>query len=138
VNYQVEVTPVSVCPAKYNGIALGYSIQLGLSIETCALIPFVIVSGFAVRAAADYAFLAGLAAMVAGVIVCARPGRVASQPPVTAGCPHGRMFGEWKERSRADLSRMLFATQSWWSPRLSSGGQGLVGSEYGVTRKTAL
>jgi L-rhamnose-H+ transport protein len=57
------------------GIALGFSIQLGLSIVIGALIPFASVRGFAVRTAADAVFLAGLAAMVAGVIVCARAGR---------------------------------------------------------------
>jgi L-rhamnose-H+ transport protein len=57
------------------GIALGFSIQLGLSIVIGALIPFTSVRGFAVRTTADAVFLAGLAAMVAGVIVCARAGR---------------------------------------------------------------
>ncbi len=57
------------------GIALGYSIQLGLSIAIGALIPFASVRGFAVRTVADVVFLVGLAAMVAGVIVCARAGR---------------------------------------------------------------
>jgi L-rhamnose-H+ transport protein len=57
------------------GIALGFSIQLGLSIVIGALIPFASVRGFVVRTAADVAFLAGVTAMVFGVIVCARAGR---------------------------------------------------------------
>jgi len=57
------------------GIALGFSIQLGLSIVIGALIPFISIRGFAVRTASDIAFLAGVVAMVTGVIVCARAGR---------------------------------------------------------------
>jgi L-rhamnose-H+ transport protein len=56
------------------GIALGYSIQLGLSIVIGALIPFVSLRGFAVRTGSDIIFVAGLAAMVAGVAICARAG----------------------------------------------------------------
>lgn len=57
------------------GIALGFSIQLGLSIVIGALIPFINVRGLAVRTAGDVAFLAGVVVMVTGVIVCARAGR---------------------------------------------------------------
>ena len=57
------------------GIALGFSIQLGLSIVIGASIPFAMVRGFAVRTSRDALFLAGLAVMVAGVIICARAGR---------------------------------------------------------------
>ncbi len=63
------------------GIALGFSIQLGLSIVIGALIPFVSTRGFALRSAADAAFLSGVAAMVAGVIVCARAGSGAQTAP---------------------------------------------------------
>jgi L-rhamnose-H+ transport protein len=59
------------------GLALGYSIQLGLSIMVGALVPFVLVRGFAVRALSDWAFLAGVVLMAAGVIVCATAGRSA-------------------------------------------------------------
>ncbi len=57
------------------GIALGFSIQLGLSIVIGALIPFANIRGFAVRTESDAVFLAGVVGMVAGVIVCARAGR---------------------------------------------------------------
>jgi L-rhamnose-H+ transport protein len=59
------------------GIALGFSIQQGLSIVFGALIPFARVRGLMIRTAADVAFLAGVATIVAGVIVCARAGRAA-------------------------------------------------------------
>ncbi len=57
------------------GIALGFSIQLGLSIVIGALIPFFSLRGFVVRTSADAVFLAGLMMMVVGVILCARAGR---------------------------------------------------------------
>jgi L-rhamnose-H+ transport protein len=57
------------------GIALGFSIQLGLSIVIGALIPFISIRGLAVRTASDVVFLAGIVAMVAGVMVCALAGR---------------------------------------------------------------
>jgi L-rhamnose-H+ transport protein len=66
------------------GIALGFSIQLGLSIVIGALIPFAAAQSLSVRTPADAAFLAGVALMVAGVIVCALAGRGA-QPTVTGG-----------------------------------------------------
>ncbi len=56
------------------GIALGLSIQLGLSIVVGSLLPFARERGLSVRTPADAAFLAGVAMMVAGVIVCARAG----------------------------------------------------------------
>lgn len=56
------------------GIALGFSIQLGLSIVIGALIPFATVHGFALRTSADALFLTGVAGMVLGVIACARSG----------------------------------------------------------------
>ena len=61
------------------GIALGFSIQLGLSIVIGALIPFALVRGLSVRTPADAAFLLGVALMVAGVVVCARAGRSAKK-----------------------------------------------------------
>jgi L-rhamnose-H+ transport protein len=59
------------------GIALGFSIQQGLSIVFGALIPFATIRGLAVRTSADALFLAGVATIVLGVIVCARAGRTA-------------------------------------------------------------
>jgi len=57
------------------GIALGFAIQLGLSIVVGSLIPFAMIRGFSVRTHSDEAFLAGVGLMVAGVIVCAHAGR---------------------------------------------------------------
>lgn len=57
------------------GIALGFSIQLGLSIVAGALIPFAAIRGLAVRNGHDVAFLLGRAAMVIGVTVCGCAGR---------------------------------------------------------------
>jgi L-rhamnose-H+ transport protein len=56
------------------GIALGFAIQLGLSIVAGSLIPFALVRGFSMRTPSDVAFLMGVALMVAGVIVCAWAG----------------------------------------------------------------
>ncbi len=72
------------------GLALGYSIQLGLSIMVGALVPFALVRGFAVRTPSDWAFLAGVVLMAAGVIVCATAGRGGTAagtttPPTVAG-----------------------------------------------------
>jgi L-rhamnose-H+ transport protein len=58
------------------GIALGFSIQLGLSIVIGALVPFAIVRGLAFRTPSDWAFLAGVIAMVLGVTLCATAGTV--------------------------------------------------------------
>jgi len=49
------------------GIALGFAIQLGLSIVAGSLIPFALVRGFSMRTPSDVAFLMGVALMVAGV-----------------------------------------------------------------------
>jgi L-rhamnose-H+ transport protein len=56
------------------GIALGFSIQLGLFIIIGALVPFAMVRGLAFRTSSDRAFLAGVMAMVAGVTLCATAG----------------------------------------------------------------
>jgi len=61
------------------GIALGFSIQLGLSIVIGALIPFALVRGLAVRSPSDWAFLGGIALMVIGVIVCATAGKASKK-----------------------------------------------------------
>jgi L-rhamnose-H+ transport protein len=58
------------------GIALGFSIQLGLSIIIGALVPFAMVRGLAFRTSSDWAFLAGVISMVLGVTLCATAGTV--------------------------------------------------------------
>jgi L-rhamnose-H+ transport protein len=57
------------------GIAMGFSIQLGLSIIVGALVPFAMVRGLAFGTSSDWAFLAGVIAMVVGVTLCATAGR---------------------------------------------------------------
>ena len=57
------------------GIALGFAIQLGLSIVAGSLVPFALIRGFSARTLSDAAFLAGVGLMVVGVVVCARAGR---------------------------------------------------------------
>jgi L-rhamnose-H+ transport protein len=61
------------------GIALGFSIQLGLSIVIGALIPFALVRGLPARSPSDWAFLGGVVLMVIGVIVCATAGKVSKK-----------------------------------------------------------
>ena len=56
------------------GIALGFTIQLGLSIAAGALVPFAMVRGAAFRTTADWGFLAGVVSMVVGVTLCATAG----------------------------------------------------------------
>lgn len=56
------------------GIALGFSIQLGLSIVLGALLPLIWTGALSLRTRHDQLFLAGLAVMVAGVILCAQAG----------------------------------------------------------------
>ena len=57
------------------GIALGFAIQLGLSIVAGSLVPFALIRGFSARTLSDAAFLAGVGLMVVGVVICARAGR---------------------------------------------------------------
>lgn len=56
------------------GIALGFAIQLGLSIVLGALLPMLWASAFEVRSRGDWSFILGLVLMVAGVILCAQAG----------------------------------------------------------------
>jgi L-rhamnose-H+ transport protein len=56
------------------GIALGFAIQLGLSIVLGALLPMLWAGAFALRSRRDWLFVLGLALMVAGVILCAQAG----------------------------------------------------------------
>ena len=57
------------------GIALGFAIQLGLSIVVGSLIPYAVIRGFSAHTLSDAAFLGGVALMVVGVVICARAGR---------------------------------------------------------------
>jgi len=56
------------------GIALGFAIQLGLSIVLGALLPLLWAGAFALRSRADWLFVLGLALMLFGVILCAQAG----------------------------------------------------------------
>ncbi len=56
------------------GIALGFAIQLGLSIVLGSLLPLFWARAFQLRTGRDWLFLAGLAVMVAGVVLCAQAG----------------------------------------------------------------
>lgn len=56
------------------GIALGFSIQLGLSIVLGALIPLAWAGAIAVRNLNDVLYFSGLAVMVLGVILCSQAG----------------------------------------------------------------
>lgn len=67
------------------GIALGFAIQLGLSIVLGALLPLIWSGAFSVRTARDAFFLAGLALMVFGVALCARAGGAKSATPGASG-----------------------------------------------------
>jgi L-rhamnose-H+ transport protein len=56
------------------GIALGFAIQLGLSIVLGALLPLVWAGAFELRSRGDWFFVLGLALMVVGVVLCAQAG----------------------------------------------------------------
>ena len=56
------------------GIALGFAIQLGLSIVLGALLPLLWAGAFELRSRGDWFFVLGLALMVAGVVLCAQAG----------------------------------------------------------------
>lgn len=56
------------------GIALGFAIQLGLSIVLGALLPLLWAGAFELRSRGDWFFVLGLALMVVGVIMCAQAG----------------------------------------------------------------
>ncbi len=56
------------------GIALGFSIQLGLSMVLGALLPLIWSRSLPVGTTRDRLFLFGLAVMVAGIVVCAKAG----------------------------------------------------------------
>jgi len=56
------------------GIAIGFAIQLGLSIVLGALLPLIWAGAFTLRSRGDWLFVFGLVLMVAGVILCAQAG----------------------------------------------------------------
>ena len=56
------------------GIALGFAIQLGLSVVLGSLLPLLWVRALALRSRQDLFFAAGLGLMVVGVILCAQAG----------------------------------------------------------------
>ena len=56
------------------GIALGFAIQLGLSIVLGALLPLIWGNALSLKTLDDWLYLAGLACMVLGVILCAQAG----------------------------------------------------------------
>jgi L-rhamnose-H+ transport protein len=62
------------------GIALGFAIQLGLSIVLGALLPLLWAGAFELRSRGDWLFVLGLALMVAGVILCAQAGGSKGKP----------------------------------------------------------
>ena len=67
------------------GMALGFAIQLGLSIVLGALLPLIWTGELSVRTWEDWLFLLGLAVMVAGVILCAQAGGSKSATPGASG-----------------------------------------------------
>lgn len=69
------------------GIALGFAIQLGLSIVLGSLLPLFWAGAFHLRTARDWLFLTGLAVMVAGVILCAQAGgsKTKAEPAAATG-----------------------------------------------------
>lgn len=67
------------------GIALGFAIQLGLSIVLGALLPLLWLRELSLHTRNDALFLGGLAVMVAGVVLCAQAGGTKSGGPGATG-----------------------------------------------------
>ncbi len=67
------------------GIALGFAIQLGLSIVLGALLPLIWSGTLSLRSRQDAFFIGGLALMVAGVVLCAQAGGAKSSAPEAKG-----------------------------------------------------
>ncbi len=67
------------------GIALGFAIQLGLSIVLGALLPLIWSKALSLRTTHDALFLGGLALMVAGVVLCAQAGGENGASPGVTG-----------------------------------------------------
>lgn len=74
------------------GIALGFAVQLGLSIVLGALLPLVWSGQLSVRTRGDTFFFGGLAVMVAGVVLCAQAGEASSNAAGTRLGAGGRRF----------------------------------------------
>jgi len=70
------------------GIALGFAIQLGLSIVLGSLLPLLWARAFELGSRHDWFFILGLALMVLGVILCARAGGGKAD----SASPSGRRF----------------------------------------------
>ena len=70
------------------GIALGFAIQLGLSIVLGSLLPLLWARAFGLGSRHEWSLLLGLGLMVAGVILCARAGGGKTE----SGGPSGRRF----------------------------------------------
>jgi len=67
------------------GIALGFAIQLGLSVVLGALLPMLWAGALSLRTGRDALFLGGLGLMVMGVILCAQAGGAKSSAPGATG-----------------------------------------------------
>lgn len=67
------------------GIALGFAIQLGLSIVLGALLPLIWAKALSLRTTGDWLFMIGLAVMVTGVVLCAQAGGSKSATPGATG-----------------------------------------------------
>ncbi len=67
------------------GIALGFAIQLGLSIVLGALLPLIWTKALSFRTPNDKLFFGGLGLMVVGVMLCARAGGEKSSSPAHTG-----------------------------------------------------
>jgi len=67
------------------GIALGFAIQLGLSIVLGALLPLIWARALSLRTTGDWLYMAGLAGMVVGIVLCARAGGAKSTAPGASG-----------------------------------------------------
>jgi L-rhamnose-H+ transport protein len=67
------------------GIALGFAIQLGLSIVLGSLLPLIWFGALSLRSTADALFLSGLGLMVVGVVLCAQAGGAKSAQPGASG-----------------------------------------------------
>jgi L-rhamnose-H+ transport protein len=67
------------------GMALGFSIQLGLSIVLGALLPLLWAGALRLRTYADACFVTGLAVMLAGVFLCAQAGGSKNSTPGATG-----------------------------------------------------
>jgi len=67
------------------GIALGFSIQLGLSIVLGSLFPLVWARAVSLRTTDDALYFTGLAGMVGGVVLCSQAGGAKSAAPGARG-----------------------------------------------------